>query len=109
MTSGAPSPLWIRACVSPGTPALPRVHGPRCAAGLRLARPRSPLRPTTPDEQKSLETFQDRVIDPLFVLNAERAKEERRLGLGSKKPRQAKPSKQRPASAAKQEGLSFDD
>ena len=32
-----------------------------------------PFCPATPTEQKALETFQDQVIDRLFVLNAERA------------------------------------
>jgi hypothetical protein len=35
-----------------------------------------PFCPTTPAEQKHLETFQDQVIDRLFVLNAKRAAEE---------------------------------
>jgi hypothetical protein len=37
-----------------------------------------PFCPATPAEQKALEAFQDQVIDHLFVLNAERAEEERR-------------------------------
>jgi hypothetical protein len=41
-----------------------------------------PFCPATVVEQKALETFQDQVIDRLFVLNAERAEEERRAGLG---------------------------
>jgi hypothetical protein len=50
--------------------------------------------PTTPDEEKALESFQDEVIDRLFVLNAQRAEEEKLAGLSkaSKKPKaQAKP------------------
>jgi hypothetical protein len=39
-----------------------------------------PFCPKTPGDQKSLEQFQDAVIDRLFVLNAERAAEERLLG-----------------------------
>jgi hypothetical protein len=41
-----------------------------------------PFCPSTPEEQKALETFQDQVIDRLFVLNAERAEEEKRAGIG---------------------------
>jgi len=41
--------------------------------------------PNIPDEEKTLEAFQDEVIDRLFVLNAERAKEERLAGASSKK------------------------
>jgi len=39
----------------------------------------------TPDEQRALETFQDEVIDRLFLLNAERAKEEQLAGKSAKK------------------------
>jgi hypothetical protein len=53
-----------------------------------------PFCPKTPDDQRALEQFQDTVIDRLFVLNAERAEEERRLGA-------AKPQKGKEASAAK--------
>lgn len=42
-----------------------------------------PYCPRTPDEQRSLETFKDEVIDRLFVLNATRAVEESRRGLSS--------------------------
>jgi hypothetical protein len=38
---------------------------------------------------QGLQTFEDDVIDRLYVLNAERAREEQRLGLPSKKGRQA--------------------
>ena len=48
-----------------------------------------PFCPSTAEEQSALEAFQDQVIDRLFVLNAERAAEEQRLG--SAKP--AKPGK----------------
>jgi hypothetical protein len=51
-----------------------------------------PFCPLTAEDQKSLETFQDQVIDHLFVLNAERAKEEARLGAASKKASKAKPT-----------------
>ena len=60
-----------------------------------------PYCPTTPAEEKALEAFQDEVIDRLFVLNAKRAEEERVLGLGTKKGKQARKAhgkKQRPDS-----------
>ena len=38
--------------------------------------------PVTEDEKLRLEAFEDEVIDRLFVLNAERAEQERVLGLG---------------------------
>jgi len=40
-----------------------------------------PFCPKNPEEQAALERFQDAVIDRLFVLNAERAAEEQRLGV----------------------------
>jgi hypothetical protein len=39
-----------------------------------------PFCPQDPDEQRALDLFQDATIDRLFVLNAERADEEERLG-----------------------------
>jgi hypothetical protein len=39
-----------------------------------------PFCPMGPDDKRALEQFQDMVIDRLFVLNAERAAEEHRLG-----------------------------
>jgi hypothetical protein len=41
-----------------------------------------PFCPSNAAEQKALETFQDQVIDRLFVLNAQRAEEEKRAGIG---------------------------
>ena len=95
----------------PRPPPAPRDRGPRGAAGLRLGPTSKVLTfcPTTPEEQKSLETFQDQVIDRVFVFNAERAKEERRLGLGTKKPKSAKAGKQKLSPPANKEGLGFDD
>jgi hypothetical protein len=58
-----------------------------------------PFCPSTPAEQKALETFQDQVIDRLFVLNAERAEEERRAGLG--KATKEKAAKEKPKGAKK--------
>lgn len=48
-----------------------------------------PFCPLTPADQKSLETFQDQLIDRLFVLNAERASAEQPTGAasGKKSPR----------------------
>jgi Eco57I restriction-modification methylase/MmeI, target recognition domain len=43
------------------------------------------ITPTTPEEEKALKAFQDEIIDRLFVLNAERAKEEKLAGAGSKR------------------------
>jgi hypothetical protein len=49
-----------------------------------------PFCPATPAEQAALEAFNDEVIDRLFVLNAERAEQERLAGLGGgKKGKQA--------------------
>ena len=51
---------------------------------------------TTPADHAALEAFQDEVIDRLFVLNAERAAEEERLGLrGGGKGRAKKEDRQR--------------
>ena len=44
-----------------------------------------PYCPLTGDDRAALQAFEDEVIDRLFVLNAERAAEVKRLGLGSKK------------------------
>lgn len=38
--------------------------------------------PVTADERRALERFEDEVIDRLFALNAERAEDERRRGIG---------------------------
>lgn len=48
-----------------------------------------PFCPLTDDDKKKLERFEDAVIDRLFVLNAKRAEEEKRLGLGTAKPKKA--------------------
>ncbi len=52
-----------------------------------------PFCPKAPEDQRALEQFQNTIIDRLFVLNAERAEEEKRLGT-------AKPVKGKKASAA---------
>ncbi len=43
-----------------------------------------PFCPLSDDDRARLQTFEDEVIDRLYVLNAERAREEKRLGLGKK-------------------------
>ena len=40
--------------------------------------------PTTPAEEEAVKAFEEEVVDRLYVLNAERAAEEARLGLGTK-------------------------
>jgi hypothetical protein len=44
-----------------------------------------PYCPTTDADRAALQEFEDEVVDRLYVLNAERAKEEERLGLRKKK------------------------
>jgi hypothetical protein len=44
-----------------------------------------PFCPTTPAEQAALASFQDAIIDRLYILNAERAKEEQLLGAADAK------------------------
>ena len=44
-----------------------------------------PFCPMSAEEHKALERFQDAIVDRLFVLNAERAAEEARLGVGKGK------------------------
>jgi hypothetical protein len=46
-----------------------------------------PFCPKNADEQQALERFQDVVIDRLFVLNARRAEEEKRLGAATATPK----------------------
>lgn len=55
-----------------------------------------PFCPMNADDERALEEFKDTVIDRLFVLNAERAAEEKRLdvakpGKKSSRPRSASP------------------
>jgi hypothetical protein len=61
-----------------------------------------PFCPKSPEEERALEAFQGAVIDRLFVLNAERAAEEKRLGAakvpkGKKAAPKKAPKKARPA------------
>jgi len=44
-----------------------------------------PYCPLTDEDKDALQAFEDEVIDRLYVLNAERAREEQRLGLAGKK------------------------
>lgn len=73
-----------------------------------------PFCPLTPDDQRALEAFQGAVIDRLFVLNAERAAEEKRLGVGksTKAAKSKRPLTNRQAAAAKKkptdQGVLFD-
>ncbi len=46
-----------------------------------------PYCPKSDAERAAVQAFEDEVIDRLYVLNAERAREEERLGLGGKKPK----------------------
>jgi hypothetical protein len=46
--------------------------------------PVPPYCPLTDTDRRALQAFEDEVIDRLYVLNAERAREEQRLGLGKK-------------------------
>lgn len=63
--------------------------------------------PTTPEQAKTREAFQDEVIDRLFVLNAERAKEEKLAGKSTKnsKGKSKGGSKRKKASDNKQLSL----
>ena len=49
-----------------------------------------PFCPANDKEQAALKRFEAEVIDRLFALNAERAAEEERLGLGQKRAKKAK-------------------
>ncbi|MCB9591143.1 MAG: N-6 DNA methylase [Sandaracinaceae bacterium] len=54
-----------------------------------------PFCPKTDADRAALQEFEDEVIDRLYVLNAERAREEERLGLRSKKGKKKAAAKQR--------------
>jgi len=58
-----------------------------------------PYCPMTDEDRAALQTFEDDVIDHLYVLNAERAREEQRLGLGNKKRKEPAPAEEAPALA----------
>lgn len=62
----------------------------------------------TEDDQKALQAFEDEVIDRLYVLNAERAREEERLGLTNKKNNKpAKKSKSKKSKTPEGQGELF--
>ncbi|PRP99389.1 N-6 DNA Methylase [Enhygromyxa salina] len=54
-----------------------------------------PYCPLTPAERAAHQAFEDEVIDRLYVLNAERAREEARLGLAGKKSKKQGAKKKR--------------
>ena len=60
-----------------------------------------PFCPKTEAEKQAVQAFEDEVIDRLYVLNAERAREEERLGAAAKKPVEEKSPKPRKARAKK--------
>lgn len=68
-----------------------------------------PFCPMNADEQGALEQFNDAVIDRLFLLNAQRAEEERRLG-GATQPKKSvsRRKPKRTEEPATQSQLSFD-
>lgn len=73
-----------------------------------------PFCPLTAEEQKMLEHFQNAVIDRLFVLNAQRADEEKRLGASAKAAKSKssstkRASKRKTEAAISQSQLSLDD
>ncbi len=68
-----------------------------------------PFCPLTPDDARALESFQDTIIDRLFVLNAERAAEERRLGQGKPTPKRPKSKPAGKSKPAAQATLDLDD
>jgi hypothetical protein len=53
------------------------------------------VEPTTDDERAKVEAFSEAVLDRLFALNAERAEDERRRGLGRVKGKQARAAARR--------------
>ena len=65
------------------------------AYGWNDVEPPSVVDPSTDDERRAKEAFEDEVIDRLFALNAERAAEERALGLTSKNGKRKKTAKPR--------------
>jgi hypothetical protein len=70
-----------------------------------------PFCPLNVAEQRELERFLDTIIDRLFVLNAQRAEEEKRLGAaksGKANPSSKRGSKRKGQSTVPQSQLSFD-
>jgi hypothetical protein len=60
-----------------------------------------PFCPTSDQDRETIQAFEDEVIDRLYVLNAERAREEQRLGLSSKRRRASTSDDDAPAEAPK--------
>ena len=52
--------------------------------------PVPPFCPKSDEDRAAVQSFEDEVIDRLYLLNAERAREEERLGLGKKKGKKGK-------------------
>jgi hypothetical protein len=81
------------ACTDPRILELRRVHEAMDRAVLDaygwtdIAVP--PYCPLTDADKQALQAFEDEVIDRLYVLNAERAREEERLGIAGKKGKRA--------------------
>ncbi len=73
--------------------------------------PVPPFCPKTDEHRAALTAFEDEVIDRLYVLNAERAREEARLGLGKKRRSQAstKDNPSQTIESTMQENLGFDE
>jgi len=67
-----------------------------------------PFCPLNADDELALEQFKDTVIDRLYVLNAERAREEERLGLGASSTRKKKAAGKK-RGASRQSSLTLDD
>ena len=65
--------------------------------------PVPPYCPLTVNDREALQTFEDEVIDRLYLLNAERAREEQRLGLAGKKKARATSDGGDPADEAPEE------
>ena len=68
-----------------------------------------PFCPLNADDELALERFKDAVIDRLYVLNAERAAEEERLGLRKSSARRKKTPAKSKRAASKQPRLKLDD
>ncbi|MCA9700011.1 MAG: hypothetical protein KC431_20975, partial [Myxococcales bacterium] len=64
-----------------------------------------PYCPKTQAERDAHKAFEDEVIDRLYVLNAERAREEARQGLGKKSGKQAKRGKKKDTNQLGLKGL----
>jgi hypothetical protein len=79
----------VHACTDPRILDLRRLHEDMDRAVLAAYGwsdvPVPPFCPLTDDDREALQRFEDEVIDRLYVLNAERAREEQLRGLGAKK------------------------